>query len=143
MAVPAPLPCAVGICAMPEGVTVMVAMALWGEKGSLLAETEAVLGSVTMHPGNVPTTKSERVELGFAEARVSARKLEKQEVKPRLVRFMPISRNSPGKAWLCPFRVGVPLLSVKNHGSVMFLPFTTAAVPVEGVMPSERWPVAS
>src|SRR5262249_34652668 len=116
MAVPAPLPCAVGICAMPVGVTVMVALAGGGEV-ALSAGTVAVLGRTNTQPGSVPTTKSERVALRLCEERVSATKLAKQELRPRAVRLTPSSRNSPvKKSWL-----PVLLLLVKGQGISPFV----------------------
>src|SRR5262249_29146117 len=106
----------------------------------LVALRWAVLSRSNSQVGNAPTTKSERVALVLVEARVSARKLAKQELRPRAVRLMPTSRNSPGKAVF----PGTLLLLVKVHGSVMFEPFTTAvAVPGKVVRALERWPVAS
>src|SRR5690349_11795232 len=68
----------------------------------LLAWTEAWLGSITSQVLKLPSTKSERVAVGDCEERVSARKLEKQPLRPRPVRLMPSSRNSPAWGWCWP-----------------------------------------
>src|SRR5215475_11137497 len=84
------------------------------------AWTVAVLGSVAMQVLKLPSTKSESVAVGLCDERVSARKLEKQPCRPRAVRLMPSSRNSPGagpELWL---------LSVKVQGTVIEEPFTIA-----------------
>src|SRR5438128_5515196 len=87
------------------------------------AETVAVLGSSNLQVLKLPNAKSESVALGLCEERVSARKLEKQELRPREVRFTPSSRNSPCKA-----TPEFLLLSVKLKpaGRLMFPPLTIA-----------------
>src|SRR5262245_10578847 len=60
---------------------------------------------------NLPITKSERVALSDAEERVSATKLERSFGRPRAVRSMPPSKNSPGRKVLS----GVPVLSRNGH----------------------------
>src|SRR5262249_9189462 len=108
---------------MPSSTTVMVAEL---ESLSLTAElsawTLADLGSVNMQVSKSPITKSDSVESMLVEERVSAMKVEKQGLRPRAVRFTPTSRNSPGKATF----PGVPLLLVKDQGSVTFAPLTIA-----------------
>src|SRR5713226_6224953 len=81
-----------------------------------------------LHSWKLPTTKSESVAVGLWEERVSARKLEKQPLRPRAVRSTPSSRNSPaaGCVW--------PLLFVYDQGSGMGAPFTIANVlPLMGL----------
>src|SRR2546425_6086544 len=99
------------------------------------AETVAVLGSSNLQVLKLPNAKSESVALGLCEERVSARKLEKQELRPREVRFTPSSRNSPGRA--TPPGVLLLLVKLKPAGRVMFAPFTIALVLLE--LPPTNW----
>ena len=88
----------------------------------------------------LPTTKSESVAVGLWEERVSARKLEKQALRPRAVRFTPSSRNSPAAA------VVSWLLFTKDQGSEIGAPFTIAKVlPPMGLplLRATRLPVLS
>src|SRR5262245_13704166 len=90
------------------------------------ASTVAALGRSNRQVLKLPITKSERVAVGCCEDRVSARKLEKQPPSPSAVRSTPSSRNSPGAGpVLWP-------LSVKDQGTEMGVPFTTAKVVPAG-----------
>src|SRR5262249_47855519 len=101
------------------------------------ALTVAVLGSSNLQVLKLPITKSERVEFGAWEERVSARKLAKQAFSPRALRFTPTSRNSRGagpELWL---------LSVKDQGTVMAVLFRIPNVLFRGALSCTRLPVAS
>src|ERR671923_1639238 len=75
-----------------------------------------------LHSGKLPTTKSERVAVGDWDERVSARKLEKQPLRPRAVRSTPSSRNSPAAGWWA------PLLLVYDQGTLIGPLLTMAKV---------------
>ena len=68
---------------------------------------------------NWPRTKSESVELGSCEDRVSARKVEKQPVsRPRAVRSMPPSYRAPAPPLESAGKtLAVPDLGVYGHGA--------------------------
>src|SRR5438270_13443234 len=92
------------------------------------------------HSGKLPITKSERVAVGDWEERVSARKVEKQPVRPRAVRSTPSSRNSPAAGCVA------PLLLVYDQGTLIGPPLTTAKVlPLMGLplVRATRRPVLS
>src|SRR5262245_24278149 len=87
-----------------------------------------------------PNAKSDSVAVGLCEERVSARKLEKQALRPRALRFTPSSRNSPAAGWWAP-----PLL-VYDQGTLIGALLTMANVlPTIGLplLRATRWPVAS
>src|SRR5437870_8900492 len=93
-----------------------------------------------LHNGKLPTTKSDRVAVGDWDERVSARKAEKQPLRPRAVRSTPSSRNSPAAGLL------EPLLFVYDQGTLMAAPFTIANVlPLIGLplLRATRLPVLS
>src|SRR5262245_2734558 len=91
----------------------------------------------TLHSGNSPTTKSERVAVGLWDERVSARKLAKQPCRPSAVRSTPPSKNSPAAG-----RVA-PLLFVYDQVVSIGPPLTMAKVVPAGAATGTRLPVLS
>src|SRR5262249_18415586 len=139
---PAPLP-RVSASIMSPSLMVMIAGGSEVIGWPLLkldAETDAVLGSVTLQVLKLPSTKSDSVAVGLCGQRVSARNVEKQPFRPRAVRLMPSSRNSPAAGWVC------LLLLVYNHGTLIGPLLTMAKVlPLIGLplLRATRLPVAS
>src|SRR5947208_12716234 len=109
----------------------MTVMMTWFEMIGAMpsAWTVAVLGSASEQLLNGPSTKSESVAVGLWEERVSARKLEKQPPRPRPLRLMPSSRNSPWAGCVS------LLLFLNDHEVLIADPFTIAYV-VPGTVPS-------
>ena len=80
-----------------------------------------VVVSPDVQAPNPPSTNAFKTDVVEVEDRVSSRKLAKHSPpRPSADRLTPASKNSPFSAPL----LGVPLLSVNDHGMVMVLEFT-------------------
>src|SRR5262249_14658580 len=103
VAVPGPLDAASCIWASVTVITTWLELIGWPLL-KLEAETLAMLGSGrTWVTKTVPSAKSESVDCGLVEERVSAMKLAKRELRHSAVRFTPTSRNSPVSGCVEPF----------------------------------------